>query len=118
MILTGRRKVGDGVTTHGYSDAHAWTVIAVSARLITIQRDKAILLNGPNSGEPDALTCTPGGFCAHWEGAQRYRYERDPNGAIRKASLRKDGGWRLVGEPLKGGKFLTAGRHEFYDYNF
>jgi len=111
-------KVGDGATELLYSDAHAYTVIAVSknGRIITMQRDKATLLNGADSGEPDALKFTPGGFAAHCEGTPRYSYERDPEGGIIKASLRINNKWRRQNCTSSGR--VIAGRHEHYDYNF
>jgi len=109
--------VGDGATIHHYSDSTPQTVIAVSAngKTITLQRDKATLLNGFNSGEPDALTFTPGGFFGHTEGVQRYSYERDLDGPTTKATLRKDGTWRVS----RSTERVTIGaRHKYYDYNF
>lgn len=125
-------EVGDGVTLCGYSDRHAYTVIAVTKTQITLQRDKATLLNGFKSGEPDALTFTPGGFSGHTEGVQRYAYEADPEGEIivarMKRKLRKS--WEQVGgedghyDHVYRADFghksshIIAGRHEHYDYNF
>jgi hypothetical protein len=59
--------VGDGATTCGWSDRHAGTVIARTAKTMKIQYDKATLLNGPDSGEKDALKFSPGGFVGHTE---------------------------------------------------
>ena len=130
--------VGDGATFTGYSDCHAATIIKVSAsgKTITLQQDEATLLNGPNSGEEDALVMTPGGFAGHTEGRQRYSYKPDPNGRIVKATLREWIGeerdeetleygevrksrWKMVGNKTnaRGGNVL-AKRMEFYDYNF
>ena len=130
-------KVGDGATIHRYSDANAFTVIKVTPTTITLQRDKATLLNGANSGEADALKCTPGGFAGHTEGTQRYSYERDTNGAIEVARLSKkpfmrwtkDAGkeyapgkraYGYVAEPMfkAKGQTVTPGRNEHYDFNF
>jgi len=110
-------KVGDGATVYGWTDRRAYTVIAVSksGRTITIQRDSAKLLNGPNSGEPDALHFEGGGFCGHTSGVQRYEIKPDPNGEIRKASLRKDGKWREANSTTR---VEVGERFEFYDYNF
>jgi hypothetical protein len=44
LALANPYKIGDGVTLCGYSDRSAYTVIAVTAKTITIQRDKATLL--------------------------------------------------------------------------
>lgn len=116
--------VGMGATTHGYSDSHAHTIIAVakSGKRITLQRDRATLLNGGNSGEPDALHFEIGGFCAHVTGKQRYQIEPDPQGTTDDYSLRVYKGksyWVRVGESAKGGMRCTIGeRYEHYDFNF
>lgn len=130
-------KVGEGATLIGYSDRHAYTVIAVTRTTATLQRDKATLLNGRNSGEPDALTFTPGGFLGQTEGVQRYAYERDPEGQIVVARLKRkmakvsltvgeyfrdEAGTlvthKLVSQMEAGSKRVIAGRHEHYDFNF
>ncbi len=129
--------VGDGATLCGYSDRTAYTVIAVTASTITLQRDKATLLNGRDSGQPDALTFTAGGFVGHTEGVQRYSYERNTSGHIVKAHIgrklkkqslpcgewTKDGQGNLVTHKLvpsikAGSSNVIAGRHEHYDFNF
>lgn len=109
-------RIGDGVTVLRYSDREAFTVIDVarSGKRITIQRDEAILLNGIGSGKDDALVCHAGGFAGHVSGTQRYEYNQDKNGYTRKASLRKDGTWRICND----GARVVPGRNEFYDYNF
>jgi hypothetical protein len=102
-------KVGDGATLRFVTDAHAYTVTAVSAsgKTITMQRDKA---TRDPSWKPDAR---PGGFAAHVANNydQRWTYEPDPDGAVRKARLTTRG-W------MSAGQRVTKGRHEFYDYNF
>lgn len=113
-------QIGDAATVTTWTDSHACTVIAASPKRVTLQVDKAVLLNGANSGEPDALTFSPGGFAGHCEGRQRYRYERDPNGRIYKATLRKNGQWRLVGIGTQspGGHVAFGVRVKHFDYNF
>ena len=114
-------KVGDGATIVGWSDRHAATVVEVSknGRQVTLQEDKATLLNGATSGEPDALVVTPGGFACHTEGTQRWGLQRDPEGRRMRFSLRKNGAWVMVGESLKGGQRARIGeRHHYYDFNF
>ncbi len=111
-------KEHDGATIHGYTDSKACTVCFASPKEIWIQRDNAILLNGADSGEPDALKFTLGGFSAHCSGVQRYRYERECVGPMIKATLRKNGKWILKGEGMRTGREVTAGRSEHYDYNF
>jgi hypothetical protein len=100
-------------------------VIAVSrtGNRAVIQRDRVKLLNGPDSGEPDALRVYTGGFAAHVEGRQRWSIEPDPNGETVEVSRRKlksgETVWIKVGLPTKGGNRVTFGeRSEHYDYNF
>jgi hypothetical protein len=123
-------KIGDGVTLCGYSDRDAYTVIATTAKTITIQRDKATLLNGFESGEPDALQFSPGGFVGHTSGTQRYSYERNPEGHILKCHMKKrptliwtkgaDGIYSDVANAdfRQGSSRVSAGRSEYYDFNF
>lgn len=107
-------QVGDGVTVHLWSDSRAYTVVRRTAKRIWLRRDRATLLNGVNSGEPDALQFYPGGFVGHTSGAQRWAYTPDENGETEVASLRSDGKWRVANSTRP----VTAGRFEHYDYNF
>lgn len=111
-------EVGDGATIRGWTDCQAATIIARTAKTITVQKDKQTLLNGANSGEPDALTCYPGGFMAHVEGKQRYAYKTTKYGAVATFSLRRNGRWVQVGQGARTGTSLGLGRHGFYDFNF
>lgn len=107
-----RFAVGDGATLHYWTDAHAYTVVAVSAsgKTVTMQRDKA-------TPDPDwKPDFTPGGFFGHTSNDRdrSYTYEPDPEG--RKVSARLTAaGWRVGGQR---GQRVTPGRHEFYDSNF
>ena len=111
--------VGMGCAEYWWSDVHAYTVVAVakSGKRCTVQRDKARLLNGPISGEPDALQFEVGGFFGHTSGRQRWEIERDPEGQTIEISLRKDGRWREVGMS-SGNTFVLGKRVEHYDFNF
>lgn len=115
-------KVGDGATEICCSDCHAYTVVKVSpsGKTIWLQRDIATLLNGVDSGEPDALKCHPGGFAANIQGLQRYEFKRDTMGVIRKATLRKNGNekypYGIVGTSRSN--VCIGVRNEYYDYNF
>ena len=123
-------QIGDGVTLCGYSDRAAYTVIAVTAKSITVQRDKATLLNGFESGEKDALQFSPGGFVGHTSGIQRYSYETNPEGHILKCRMKKrptlvwtkgeDGSYSDVAQAdfRQGSSRVVAGRSEYYDFNF
>lgn len=115
-------KVGEGATFLIYTDAHAGTIIKTTKTTVLWQRDSAKLLNGPDSGEPDALKVCPGGFAAHVSGSQRYAYERDSEGQIRKFTRRVCKRTGSVSYKLAGhrgsGCSLHSGRHERYDYNY
>lgn len=82
-----------------YSDVHSCTVITVSdcGKIITVQKDKCSILNGVNSGHPEALRFSPGGFCGHTSGKQIWDIKPDPEGQILKYSFRKNGMWAKVG---------------------
>jgi len=92
--------VGDGVTMAGWTDRHAATVIKRTPKTVTVQRDKAT--RSDSNGMSDS---------------QSYTYERDPEGATYRFSLRKNGTWRKVGDSDKGMR-MVAGRREYYDYSF
>lgn len=118
-------RVGDGATFTLYTDAQACTVIKVSpsGKTITLRYDKQKLLNGPSSGEPDALTVHPGGFAGHVTGRQRWHTEPDLDGTVIKASLRTlPSGrqvWKQTGHPTRSpGCSVDHGRHPYYDYNY
>lgn len=104
--------VGDGVTMHLWSDAHACTVIARTAKTLTIQRDKAI--RDPNF-KPEWI---PGGFsaiCTNCED-QSWTYERDENGEVTRCHWsEKHGRWQASSD---GSIKISRGRREYYDYNF
>lgn len=118
--------VGDGATINCYSDRHACTIVKRTDKKIWVQRDKATLLNGGNSGESDALKFSPGGFLGHTSGKQRYSYERNLEASLvcysrrewtntydRKTYVR----YVRVGEP-RHGESISEGRNEHYDFNF
>lgn len=113
-------KVGDGATINHWTDRSACTVIEVSksGKRITIQRDKATLLNAMNSDAEDKLECSPGGFVGHVYGRQRYEYERDENGSKTDFTFRKTGRWMQKGTNGRTGTSVSKGRNEHYDYNF
>lgn len=113
--LTTPPAVGDGVTVHGWSDSHAYTVVSVSAsgKSFVAQRDKATRTNRQDD------TFSPGGFFGHTESpnGQQWSYERDELGDQIKLTLRKDGFYRQVGVSYRQAA-VSEGRHEHYDYNF
>lgn len=110
IICPANVKVGDGVTVHLWSDAHAATIIKVTKCSVTVQYDTATL---DPSWKPEWI---PGGFAGHCvnQDEQTYTYERNPNGRIE--TYRWSNKYGSYGTP--GNLRLTKGRHEFYDYNF
>ena len=129
---------GDLATFTVYSDAHAGWIESVSpnGRKVTFREGHARLLNGANSGEPDALKVTPGGFSAHTEGKQRWEITPNPQGALTTFTLRqytvsnwnREAGkpvaetrwiWKRVGHNTNSpGLSLHKGHHHHYDFNF
>lgn len=109
-------KVGDGITKHGYTDAHAYTIIAIKPHklgtILIAQRDKTEMLNRHE------LTFHPGGFVGHYSDQykQQHSYESNPNGEILKVRIKPNG--HLVGVGDGRNQDWSIGRHEFYDLNF
>lgn len=119
LELPGRRvQVGDAVTICLYSDREAYEVVKVSpsGKTLELYPLKATLLNGFNSGEPDALVSHPGGFCHHVTGTQRYRYERYEEKDPRRVSKARWSEKRARYQTPRG--TLIPGAHKHYDYNF
>lgn len=114
-------QVNDPATYTIYSDSLAGHIVSVSpnGKTVVFQYGKATLLNGFDSGEPDALVCHPGGFCGHVEGKQRWKVEVDPQGAKSKFTLRGNGQWKAAGHSTRSpGCILGKGHFHHYDYNF
>jgi len=119
-------KVGDHATFCTYSDCHAGyiTWVSKSGKSVLFQRGKAKLLNGFNSGEPDALQFSAGGFCGHTSGDQRWEITPDDKFGYTTKCTRRDLGdgkftWKEVGHPTRSaGCTLGAGHYHHYDYNF
>ena len=109
-------KPGMGVTILGWSDASAGTVIKATAKTMVVQMDRVTLLNPPGSGEPDEMRVSPGGFAGHWSGTMRYHYTRNHEGRMVKATKRKDGTWRPVGQTTKPVTLGVRAHHR--DNNF
>ncbi len=118
-------KVGEEVTYRIHTDSRAGYIESVSknGRTVVMREAAQTLLNGVNSGEPDALTFTPGGFSGHTSGTQRWKVEPDPNGPTAKFTLRLTHSgkwiWKGVGTGTHApGNVLTKGHHPHYDFNF
>jgi hypothetical protein len=114
-------KINDPVTFTTYTDSKCGWVSKVSAsgKTVEVEFGEQQLLNGPNSGEPDALTVHPGGYCCHVEGVQRWAVNRTANPTRHKFSLRKNGAWKIAGHSTNSpGCSLSTGHHPYYDFNF
>lgn len=102
--------VGGGATVCHYSDRTACTVIRVSpsGKTVYLQSDTAVLYDWKPEFDP-------GGFAGHCTNntEQQYAYQPNPQGAIHRASVRKDGKFRTT-----NGERVVSGRHHFHDYNF
>jgi len=92
---------GDGVHWNGWSDIYAGHVVAVSGRTIWVVEAEAELLNGPDSGEADAMKFTPGGFCGHFSGSQRYAFAPGTGEPV-KFTRRGNGDWIRTGTKTGG----------------
>lgn len=103
-------KIGDGITCHGYSDSHAYTIIAKTAKTITIQRDDAELDNW----KPEII---PGGFVGHCtnQASQKYTYKQNKDNPIDVLHADRKGFFHSNNDKKH---FATIGRNEYYDYNF
>jgi hypothetical protein len=88
--------VGDGATMCYYTDRHAGTIVKVTRTQVHVQRDVATRADG--NGMSDA---------------QRYTYDRDPDGAVTVFRLTKRG-YRSAG----GTGLIIGARREFYDFTF
>lgn len=111
-----RRERFKFATMIGYSDRQAFEVIRhVSDKCIMVRRMEAKLLNGVNSGEPDALKFEPGGFCGHTSGTQRYEFTSNEANRVIRIRLHKDGRWY---DRAKQRYTLDERPYEHYDFNY
>jgi hypothetical protein len=97
-------EIGMGATLLMWTDRKAGTIIEVSQNGKTVkwQRDRAT--RADSNGMSDA---------------QSYTYERKLDGKIETFTLRKNGRWKRVGDPMNGSETLLIGtRDEYYDYSF
>jgi hypothetical protein len=104
-------EVGDGVTIIGWTDKHPATIVARTAKTMTVQHDKATQLHKAADLAPHA-----GGFACHFaeQHKQRWDIEPDPEGATQTLRLTKKG-WRTQGATKND---VGYGRTKFHDYNF
>lgn len=94
-------KVGMGATEVHYSDREPMTIIEVTGKTVTVQRDDAKRID--SNGMSDQ---------------QDYEYTPNPNGIVRKYSLRKNGEYVLVGDKQDGMRIVIGSRRKYHDYSF
>lgn len=126
MTTNIRFQVNDKATFNLYSDSNAGYIVKVSksGKKVWFCRAEAKLLNGANSGEPDALEFSPGGFCGHTSGFQRWQIAETPRNerpTCFTLRVQKNGEeiWKMVGHgTYSPGCTLSGGHHHHYDFNF
>ena len=80
----------------------SYRVVRKTAKTMTVRENHNMLVNKPGSGEVDELTLkpTPEGWSFRPNmlvGDQRWVVTDNPDGEIKKLSLRDDGKWTVVG---------------------
>jgi hypothetical protein len=114
--------IGDLMTYLIHTDRNVYEVVAVEGggKKLTLRACRMTLLNGADSGEPDALKVFPGGFAAHTTGVQRWSVEPDPDGHEVVVTYRPAvGRWKVLGNPTRGrGCHFTPGSRPFRDFNY
>jgi hypothetical protein len=88
--------IGLGVTILGWTDRHPGTIVKVTPRTITVQRDIAVRLD-------------KNGMSAN----QEYAFQQDPKAVTEVFRLTKKG-WRNT----SGNGLLIGIRGAYYDYSF
>ena len=102
-------QVGDRCHIAGYTDIRPCTVIARTAKQVTVRVDTAELTKAP--------TMVPGGFCGTVIERAEWQCKDDMNGYTIKFSLRANGHWVRCGSSLRG-SILSAGWLNYFDYGF
>lgn len=102
---------GDRCAWRIYTDVEPCTVVARTAKTVTVRIDNAEVAEPPKM--------IPGGFAAVVIEPAKWTITENPNGRLQTFSLRKGGNWKLAGTSRREvGNSLTAGWHKFHDYGF
>lgn len=102
---------GDRCAWRIWTDVEPCTVVARTAKTVTVRIDKAEVEKAPEM--------IPGGFAAVVTEPARWTISEDPAGQLLVFSLRKGGNWKLQGTSSREvGNSLVAGWRKFYDYGF
>jgi hypothetical protein len=96
-------EVGMGATILMWSDRYPATIVAVGpdAKWVDIQEDSAVRID--SNGMSDC---------------QAYRFEACPGAPVRRFTLRKDGGYILAGESMRGLRLRIGDRSAYHDFSF
>jgi Zn ribbon nucleic-acid-binding protein len=100
--------VGNGATLRIHTDCHAYTIIKVTDSTVTLQRDIAT-----RTTKPEIIAGGFTGLCTNNDKIE-YAYESDTNGETVKCHYSN----KQERFNCKGYASVTAGRNEYYDYNF
>ena len=107
-------QIGDGASVHLWTDSHSYTIVDIArgGLQIVLQRDAAVRSNKAMD------TFISGGFAGHTESPQGQKWEitQNSDGSIVKANWSAKRNHFFVGGSK--GQPVTAGRYEYYDYNF
>jgi hypothetical protein len=111
MTTTFDPQVGDRCAWRIYTDVEPCTVVARTAKTVTVRIDTAEATKAPEM--------IPGGFAAVVTELAEWAISENPNGRLLTFSLRKGGNWKLQGTSSREtGNCLYAGWRKFYDYGF
>lgn len=115
-------QVGDGVHWGAGTDTQSGTVVKVKGRRVFVVEDRTELLNAVNSGKPNALEFSPGGFVGHTSGFQEYAFYPGTGEPLVFSFRKKLQRFKLAGTSVNGSMrvwgLLTKGRDRHYDFNF
>lgn len=104
-------QIGDKCNWRSWTDVEPCTVVARTAKTVTVRVNKTELAKAPEM--------IPGGFAAVVTEPAEWRILDDLEDSFYKFSLRKNGTWKLQGTGSNEvGNNLSAGHRKFYDYGF
>lgn len=104
-------QVGDPCNWRIYTDVEPCTVVARTAKTVTVRVHKTRLAKPPEM--------IPGGFAAVVTEPAEWQILDEFEPGSKTFSLRKGGHWKLQGTSARQtGNVLTEGWRKFYDYGF
>lgn len=94
-------EVGMGATLRVGSDAYPYTIVEVTGKTLTAQRDNAKLVSGSRMSED-----------------QEYEYEPNPNAKKNVFTLRKNGRWVEKGAGMNSASLFIGHRRQYMDPSY